>query len=303
MDIGVVMNILITGGSGYLGSNLARELVLQGHEVCLLLRSSSNVENINDIIKKCKIKRFSENRELEDIFDSIRPSVVIHLACAYGRLEESSSEMISTNVILGTFILEICANLSKPVSFFNTDTCLAADVNSYSLSKTQFASWGRLVSSNRQNSLTFINIKLQQFYGPGDDISKLPGRVILSCLSNEDRLDLTSGNQLRDFIFIKDVIRAFDILLENLQIFDGYVELDLGSGFSITVREFVEKIHLFTKSSTELVFGSIEARDNEPVECVAVPKLLNSMGWYPQFSIDEGLNKTIEIERQNFNID
>ena len=188
------------------------------------------------------------------------------------------------------------ARLVEPIKFINTDTCLEASLNSYALSKSQFAHWGRLIANKKSSNLTFLNIRLQQFYGPGDDKTKLPGHILHSCFSNVTNLKLTSGNQLRDFIYIEDVIAAFLVVVKNIESFEQYSEIELGTGNSITVKEFVQTVHSLLGSSTNLLFGAIPSRDNEPEECVADLNVLLGLGWEPNFSLVDGLTKTIKLE-------
>ena len=293
------MKILITGGNGYLGRNLARFLVNSGHKVCLPVRIHSDISKLEDLSKHLSIKRFNSRKELEQIIINFKPESLIHLACSYGRGGESDIDIIEANLVFGLSLLEILKKLEYSINFINTDTCLQPNLNSYTLSKSQFVSWGKFLASIENSKLTFINIRLQQFFGPGDDKSKLPGHVLHACNSNNKSLSLTEGTQLRDFIYIEDVLNAFSVILKNIGTFKEFVEIQLGTGKSITVREFVQTIHTLTKSSTELLFGAIPSRKNEPDECLADPFLLISLGWKPEFSLVKGLKKTINLEFKN----
>lgn len=290
------MNILISGGSGYLGGNLARLLASEGHRVYLPLRSQSSTRKISDLKDSCALERYSSQLDLEKIILDAKPDIFIHMACSYGRKGESNVNIVEANLLFGMLLLEISEKLGYPIKFINTDTCLEANLSSYALSKSQFSNWGRFLASDKRNNLTFLNVRLQQFYGPGDDITKLPGHVIHSCFSNTGDLRLTAGNQLRDFIYVEDVLNAFSVLVKNIASFDQFSELELGTGESITVKEFVETAHRLIGSSTKLLFGAIPSRNNEPEECVADPSMLIKLGWMPKFSIIDGLKKTIKLE-------
>ena len=292
----MMAKILLTGGSGYIGSKLTRLLKDNGHEVCLILRPQSSETVVSDIIELCDIKRFSSYQELQETILKVRPNVFVHLACCYGRNGESESEMIQSNLMLGMTMLEASSKLGYPIQFINTDTCLQRNLNSYSLSKAQFVDWGKLLANHEDSLLTFINVRLQQFYGPGDDRSKLPSHIVHSCFKNIKDLKLTNGNQLRDFIYVNDVLSAYLAIIDNLENFNSFTEVQLGTGKAISVREFVETAHRLTKSSTNLLFGVIPLRRNEPKECVADPKLMQSLGWSPKFSLVDGLEEMIRFE-------
>ena len=182
--------------------------------------------------------------------------MIVHLACCYGRNGESESDMIQANLMLGITMLEASAKLGYPIYFINTDTCLPRNLNSYSLSKAQFVDWGKLLVNCVDSNLSFINVRLQQFYGPADNLSKLPSYIVHSCFKNVKDLELTTGSQLRDFIYIDDVLSAYLALIDNVENFKSFTEVELGTGKSISVKEFVETVHRLTSSSTNLLFGT-----------------------------------------------
>ena len=288
--------ILLTGRSGYVGGKLTRLLKDNGHTVCLVLRPQSNEILVSDILEASDIKTFSSYQELQETIVNGRPDVIVHLACCYGRNGESESDMIQANLMLGLTMLEASTKLGYPIHFINTDTCLQRDLNSYSLSKAQFVDWGKFLANREDSNVTFVNVRMQQFYGPADDIGKLPSHIVHSCFKNVKDLKLTTGSQLRDFIYIDDVLSAYLALINNVENFKSFVEVQLGTGKSIPVKEFVETVHKLTSSSTNLLFGAVRARKNEPKECVAHPTVMRSLGWSPKFSLVEGLEEMIRFE-------
>lgn len=291
------MNILITGASGYLGSQLTKRLVADGHKVSLLLRETSSLARLSSCYEDCIIERYSHLSEIRMIVKRVDPEIVIHTACLYGRNGELIYDLLEANLLFGITIIDAIIKLDLSAKFINTDTCLNADLDAYSLSKSQFTSWGRAKSHSSNSPLTFINVRLQQFYGPGDDVSKLPNFILQKCFHNSEDIELTDGTQLRDFIYIDDVVEAFNKIILNLVDLERFVQIDLGSGVSVPVREFVEQIHLESKSTCKLKFGYIKQRPGEPNECIAVPTFLYELGWKPTYSLTEGVKLMVKIER------
>lgn len=288
--------ILITGAGGYVGGRLARLLKQNGHDIFVVLRPQSSDLALTRFIGKSHIKRFHSYQELKEIILAIQPSILVHLACCYGRAGESETEILQSNLMLGVSLIEVSISLGYPIKFINTDSCLERNVSSYALSKAQFADWGKLIAFRGSNSLTFVNIRLQQFYGPGDDRTKFPCYIVSSCFKNVQELKLTAGTQLRDFIYIDDVLSAFLAIIDNVKNSEPFIELDLGTGISIQVKEFVKTAHELIGSSTNLLFGAIPCRLNEPEDCVADTSLMRSIGWSPKFSLVQGLNEMISFE-------
>ena len=141
-------------------------------------------------------------------------------------------------------------------AFINTDTTLSESLNSYALSEKHFLDWGKQFSQHRK--IKFINLKLEHFFGEGDDSSKFVTHVIRSCLQNVKQIDLTMGEQQRDFVHIDDVVSVFDFFLKKFSDLPcNYHEFAVGSGTTISVRELVELIHQLTASNTILYFGPV----------------------------------------------
>lgn len=290
------MKILLTGGSGFLGSALALHFCNLGHEVALLLRPMSNLNRLKGRDAEVIRGYFSSDTELADFVHTVKPDVVIHTACAYGRHGETMLQIIDSNLRFGAVLLQSLLQLNKPVSFINTGTALASNVSAYALSKHQLVEWGRMLADQSGGKLRFINVLLQHMYGPGDDGSKFTSHVLHACHRNDLELKLTAGEQARDFIFIDDVVSAYSTLLTRLEHVEMMQDIEIGSGVAPTIREFVETAHKLTGSQTLLLFGALPYRANEAMNCVANIESMRKIGWQPAFDLSTGLKKTIELE-------
>jgi len=288
------MKILITGGTGFLGSHLARSFSDHGTEVIVLARQSSSLERLHGYEQQICILRSGTTAELRDLLSAHKPECIIHTACNYGRAGESILDIVQTNLMLALTVLNTAAD-SDTRSFINTDTTLDRFLNAYALSKKQFGEWGRLLAS--QQRIQFINVLLEHMYGPGDDASKFTTHVFRQCLQQAPTLELTPGEQRRDFIYIEDTVTAFRKIVENLAQLAQHEEIPLGSGYAVTIREFAETTRKLAASTTTLNFGAIPYRDNEPSLCVADITRLRSLHWKPQHDLASGILKTLTAER------
>lgn len=292
------MRILLTGPSGFLGSALARYWAECGHELRLLARPTSRMEGVERLPSSVKVIRASEPEELANAVCEAAADVIVHTACSYGRNGEKPLDVMKANLVLGSVLIQAVLNNTKdetgPVSFINTGTVLPPDVSLYALSKNQFSAWGAALACQYPERLRFIDIRLQQLYGAGDDRSKFSTSVIEACIRNEPRLALTAGEQRRDFIHIDDAVRAYDFIISRRADFEVSDAIDVGSGVAVTIREFVELTKRIARSSTALDFGAIRYRANEPMLCVADTTRIQGLGWQPEITLAEGLTLTIK---------
>ena len=290
------MRILLTGASGFLGSALALHWLHAGHQIALLVRPTSQLNRLRGFEASFDIGRCTTDAEIATFVTRAQPAVVVHTACAYGRRGETKLQLINANLRLGLVILQALQKAAEPVSFINTGSALAPDVSPYALSKYQFAQWGHMLATQSGDQLRFVNVLLQHMYGPGDDESKFATHVLQACLRNDLVLKLTAGEQSRDFIYIDDVVSAYDTLLTQSHLLEAALDIEVGAGIAPTIRQFVETAHRLTASRTELQFGALPYRPNEAMHCLANIEHMTQLGWHPAFDLNAGLKKTIETE-------
>jgi nucleoside-diphosphate-sugar epimerase len=202
--------ILLTGGTGFLGSHLAKRLVYEGFDVIIIKRSTSKLSKLSPLESIINQVRFYDldSIDIEKIFQENVIDIIIHCATNYGRFAVPPTDIIQANLFLPLKILQIAENY--PVkTFINTDTILDKRVSYYSLSKKHFLDWLYLFSQK----MVCISVALEHFYGPFDDRSKFVSKIILDLLHEVDFIDLTLGEQKRDFIYIDDVVEAFMTLV------------------------------------------------------------------------------------------
>lgn len=292
------MNILLTGATGFLGSALAKYWTQAGHQLTVLVRPTSLLHRIEALLPAVQIATCASDADIVECVLTTEPDVIVHTACSYGRLGETALQIFDSNIRLGMLLLDgaIGCSAKSKVSFINTGTVLEPAVSLYALSKQQLAQWGDILARKNPEHMQFVNVRLQHMYGPGDDKNKFTSHVLHACYRNQPQLALTAGEQQRDFIYIDDVVSAYDLLINNLEKLSQSDEIDIGSGEAPTLRSFVEKVHMLTASLTQLQFGAIPYRANEAMMYKADTRRLHDLGWQPTFSLDCGLRKTIELE-------
>lgn len=315
------MKVLITGGSGFLGSAAALHLQAAGHELALLLRPGSSVARLGQAASRMQLGRCSSDAEIAGFVRAVQPQAVLHTACSYGRQGETALQLLDTNLRFGMLLLQALNSPSDgPRHFINIGSALSHHVSAYALSKAQFAQWGGLMA--RTGGPRFTNVLLQHMYGPGDDGNKFSSLVLRACRSHQPSLALTAGEQRRDFIHVDDVVSALALLLQmpagrvdgavdagvdaelaagvhvhaadHLHSHQAVTEIELGSGQAPTVREFVETVHALTASRTRLLFGALPYRPGEAMHCQANISRLTGWGWAPRHTLRSGLQDTLK---------
>ncbi|NOU48458.1 MAG: NAD(P)-dependent oxidoreductase [Bacteroidales bacterium] len=280
--------ILITGINGFLGSNLAKTLC-QNHNIIGLEYSIKSL----DRIKNYNFKVYCAENEIPDeVFTEQSIDFIIHTATFYGKQNESTDIIAKANLFIPFELLEK-AIIFKCKLFINTDTVLDRFVNTYALSKRHFQEWLYI----RRNEIKIINMQLEHFYGPGASNSNFITNMIDRLKSDEDIIDLTLGEQKRGFVYIEDVISAYEIVINKvLEIPNSYTEFQVTVNQLISVKELMLSLKRLTNSKSKLNFGSLSYRENELLESKTDNKKLVKLGWNPTTELNQGLEFTILSE-------
>jgi CDP-paratose synthetase len=284
-----IFTILITGINGFLGSHIANNLCHRFEIIGLGYSLNNLTNNLNQPLKVYS----SVNTRLEDIFNDHKIDAVIHTATVYQKVDNSFENLIKTNILLPIQLLELAHRYHLKL-FLNTDTFFNQPnpkysyLSFYTLSKKHFIDW--LVEI--QGPCKLINVKLFHIYGPNDKPSKFVPFIISSLVQNIKELDLTEGKQLRDFIYVDDVVSVYDLLIEKFERGEALIEeYEVGSGSSISIKEFVLLAKEVSGASTHLKFGALEYRNNEIMESKANIEPLVQLGWQIKNPIKSGIGK------------
>lgn len=289
----MIKTVLLTGATGYLGSHLVSMLLAREIECIVVIRSDSQLDRINHLKNKIS---FCNVDSVEHIFKQKKIDAILHAATCYGRKGEALEQILTANLHFPLKLLQLAHQYDVKL-FINIDTVLVPMTNYYSLSKAQFREWGQFFASRGQ--LKFINIKMQHFYGPNDDETKFTSYVIRACLRNDSEIILSEGIQKRDFIYIDDVVSAFQYLFDlDYAQCSTFEEFELGSGVATAIRDYVLLVHALSNSKSTLKFGVRPEQSHEQDYIADVTRLKN-LGWNIQFDLKRGLEETLRKERES----
>ncbi|MCF8299063.1 MAG: NAD(P)-dependent oxidoreductase, partial [Saprospiraceae bacterium] len=188
-------------------------------------------------------------------------------------------------------------------AFFNTDSFFNKPENynytylkSYIFTKKHLEELLSLYSSK----IKIINFKLEHLFGINDNPNKFTNRIIHQLINNE-RIELTSAEQKRDFIYCKDVAGLYEYAIHNLNLFDK-ITINVGTGNTISIKDFVLSAHHIIQSRAELLFGALKQREGEIMESHADLSYLKKIGWKPEYNFINALKETIQFEKKRLRI-
>ena len=308
------MKILITGGAGFIGSNLSKFLLNKGHKITIVDDFSSgkhlNIEGLDLTVLENRVEDLEVNR-----FEKI--DCILHLAAqASVPLSIDNFYQSSANNFLSSLkVFEIAKKFSLPVVYASSSAVYGnlpigddrsdnIDILSpYALDKLTVEHYAQLFKD--LFSISSIGFRFFNVYGPNQDPNSPYSGVIPLFISNSirgDDLDVFGGEQTRDFIHVRDVCEIIEISLDkvmNLKKPQSEI-LNLGTGKSISIMDLALKINHLVKSDSLLntlppVKGDPERSDGN------YKKLLKSLEIedYKFIDLNEGLLEVIEWVKDN----
>lgn len=286
--------ILITGINGFLGSHLAKKLI-KDYDIIGLEYTTDNLYRIAS--ENFKVYSSLEH-SLRNIFEEHDFFAVIHAATVYNRNGESLLNLLKTNINLPTRLLELANQHNVKLfvntdSFFNDSNSLYSYLPYYTLSKKHSLEWIKLYSKDSFSKV--VNMKIFHMYGENDAPEKFVPSITKKILNNVESIDFTNGTQTRDFIYIDDVVSAYEYVLKSFSFLENFQQYDIATGKSISIKEFVTLVKNISNSNTKLNFGKFPYRDGEIMESEAKDFSLNKLGWSPKYITEIGIKKYIKL--------
>lgn len=295
---------LITGGTGYIGSNVTRLFVDSGAEVHLLVRPSSALPFSEPLFSKVKIHvHDGTTGHLVEIMQTAMPDAVVHLASnvvAEHRPEDITS-LIEANVLLGVQILEAMA-VSGVKSIVNTGTYWQHYGNTvydpvclYAATKQAFEDLLTYYVNCRE--LKAITLTIFDTYGPDDPRPKLFNYLFHLCRQPADEqapLALTAGEQLVDLVHVDDVAAAYlaaTALIDALSTSE-HRHFSVSSGKRPTLKEVVSLIENVAGHHLTVEWGAKPYRFREIMFPWTGGEILP--GWKPKIDLRSGLNSILK---------
>ncbi len=293
-------NILIIGGTGFIGYHLAYECVKKGWEVTSI---STKKPKKNRYVKKVKYiycdisKKKILNKKIPK---KKNYDYIVNLG---GYVDHSNKQKTYSSHYLGVKNLANFFLNNQPKLFIqfgsggeygdlkspHKEVIIKKKLSNYY--KAKFLASSFLLQLYKNNKFPSVILRLYQAYGKNQDLNRLIPIVIKSCLENK-KFACTSGSQVRDFIHINDVISAIFKIINNKEKVIGEV-FNIGSGQPIKVKYVINKIQKLIGRGIPL-FGKIKPRMDEKSRTFPnIKKAVRILKWYPKIKFSKGIISTI----------
>ena len=266
---------LITGGAGFIGSNLSRYLLNKGHKVIVIDDLSTGFyENIKDLEKNDAFKFYLESVLNEEILEKIIPEVdaIFHLAAAVGveYIINNPLKSIEINVKGTENILKLAHKYRKKVLITSTSEIYGKNdknslkedddrilgtttINRWSYSNTKALDEFLALAYFREKKLPIVIVRLFNTTGPGQvgDYGMVVPRFIKQALLNKPITVYGDGTQTRCFTHIDDVVEALTKVMENKKC-EGEI-FNIGNPDEISIYDLAKLIIKMTNSSSDII--------------------------------------------------
>ncbi|MFC1682288.1 UDP-glucose 4-epimerase GalE [Nanoarchaeota archaeon] len=318
----VPMNILVTGGAGYIGSITSRQLHEKGYNVIVY---DSLIKGHRDAVTTTFVKGcLSDKKLLDETFKKFNIDAVIHFAgfMEVGESMKNPSKFFQNNIYNGITLLDVMvANNVKKIIFSSSaavyaprDSLLKEDdlkepASVYGETKLMFErilKWYDKIYGLKSISLRYFNASgtdgnLGERHDPETHIIPL---TIFAALGKRQDIKIfgtdyntPDGTCMRDYVHVKDLAEAHILALQNLR--ENSKIYNVGTGEGLSVRQIINAVK--QASGTDFKIIETERRPGDPAILVADSfKIQKELGWKPKHNFEEGLNETVEWFKNNF---
>jgi len=302
-----VAEVLVTGGAGFIGNNLARHLIRKGHTVHLVLKEEYAEWRLRDLRNHAAIYTVDllDFEKINRVVQQIRPEWVFHMA-AHGQYSSQTDvfRILQTNVIGTANLVLACLKTGFEV-FVNTGSSSEyglkdhppnekelPDPNSYyataKASATMFCRY-----TARKHGVRIPTLRLYSVYGPYEEPGRFIPTLILKGLAGK-LPPLVNPLVVRDFVFTEDAIEAY-MLAATIIVAEPGPIYNVGAGTQTTIEQAVAIARKTLDIREEPCWDSMPNRiwDTETWVCDN-SRIRDELGWAPRHSFEQGFSKTVK---------
>ena len=309
------MKVLVTGGLGFIGSNLSKKLVEDDHEVFiidnLLLGRYENIESIKDKVKVIE----GDVKSKEDLAKAGSVDIIFHLAASSSApmFAEDLKGAYRNNIEGHVNILEWANETkAKKVIYASTSSIYGNNPtplresdyvvppNYYSV--TKFAQEHTSHIFSKANGLEIIGFRFMSVYGPNEkskgQFANLVSQFIWAMNKNEPAVLYGDGTQRRDFTYVDDIVQAAILAMNSEKKFGSEI-FNIGTNKDYSLLEMVEIINKAMGKNIEPKLIPNPVKEGYVMtQLASLDKISKELGYQPTISLEEGIKRLVEIEKQ-----
>ncbi len=310
--------MLVTGGSGFIGTNYLKFVNKKDYKLKATYYENNNfykVENVEYV--KSNLENLSECKEVCKNIDIVIMCAANSSGAAI--MERTPLVHLTPNIRMNLNMLEAAYEAGiKKFIFISSNTVYPHvdyavkenDTNYKFFEKYHVVGWMKkfteevceIYSNKIKNKMTTIVIRPGNLYGPYDKFDEEKSKVIASLIrkivEKQDPIIVWGdGNDLKDFLYIEDFVRALDKIVQNI---NDYQVLNIASGKGITIKEILKKI--ITIESAEYLNIKFDSTKPTmiPKRLIDISKSKEIINFEPSINMQDGLRKTIDWYKKNF---
>ena len=299
--------VLVSGGSGFIGSHLVRMLLDIGAEVSVIVKYKSIIDNPrlssvwdNLIIYEADLRNVDSLRQ----FINKKYDYIFHLA-AYNHVGDSFlhvNESLHSNAIGTANFLEFAPEYEKFLYMSSSEVYgfqesvpfnenfIPFPISPYSVGKLAGELYSKMKGHQTGNQI--ICVRAFNTFGPYQSERAIIPELIIKCLRGIP-IATTKGKQTREFNYVINIVDGVIKAMTTEPSIKNVV--NIGSNIEISIKELTKLIHKLTKSKSDLRIGALPDRPTEIWRMSADNKKAKEiLNWSPRISFDEGLKKTID---------
>lgn len=286
--------ILVTGSTGFIGKSLVTNLLKDNKSIYAIIRKTKKNIKFSSKIKK-KYKNyfpifFKENYELKKKLLKLNPGVVVNLATNFipNPNHNQLSNIINSNVIFPTLILDICCNkkVSKFINLCSVAQCYKNKIDSpqnfYAMTKIMFKKSMSFYKTRNEN-INFVNIYIGDTYGPNDNRKKIFPTLLKNYIKNKRTTILTKKLKI-NIVHQYDIVNGIKILINKKVISDDY---RIKSKKNIILSKFINKFNLDAKKKIKVLWLNKKVSTLNDIKMKKIP------GWKERYSVENSFCKDL----------
>jgi nucleoside-diphosphate-sugar epimerase len=299
--------VLVTGGAGFVGANLVRRLIADGHDVHLVLTPGRTYWRLGDTAERHVPHHLdlADTPAVVSLLAELRPEWIFHLATFGAYPTQNDFDLaLKTNVVATTGLVQAALRqgfeslvVTGTSSEYGTkdepprESAGLDPLSYYAATKAAATILCRQLAASYAANLVIL--RLYSVYGPFEEPTRLIPSIIAE--SWNDRLPpLVDPDAAHDFVFVDDVVDAFIRCAERTDHVPGAI-YNVGTGIQTSLREVVDVARDVLKVAVEPDWGSLPSRPwDTAIWQSDSSSLREQTGWRPRFSFRDGFTRTVE---------